>query len=78
MHLTRYIHLNPVTAFLVDKPQDWPFSSYQEFSGQIGEKDKLCAHSPFMHIEPGDYKEFVYSRIDYQRELAGIKRLFLE
>ncbi|NEP16125.1 MAG: transposase [Leptolyngbya sp. SIO4C1] len=29
--LTRYIHLNPVKAKLVQRPEDWEFSSYQEY-----------------------------------------------
>ena len=31
MHLTRYIHLNPVTARLVDDPRDWKYSSYESY-----------------------------------------------
>jgi REP element-mobilizing transposase RayT len=31
LHLTRYIHLNPVEAGLVKKAEDWDFSSYQEY-----------------------------------------------
>ena len=33
IHLSRYIHLNPVTAGLVTHPADWPFSSYQDYVG---------------------------------------------
>ncbi len=29
--LTRYIHLNPVRANLVENAEDWEFSSYQEY-----------------------------------------------
>ncbi|MBN1870037.1 MAG: transposase [Candidatus Omnitrophica bacterium] len=32
LHLTRYIHLNPVTANLVSSPEDWVFSSYAEYT----------------------------------------------
>jgi putative transposase len=32
-HLTRYIHLNPVRAGLVDHPADWPYSSYTDYIG---------------------------------------------
>lgn len=32
-HLSRYIHLNPVVAGLVQRPADWEFSSYREFIG---------------------------------------------
>ena len=31
LHLTRYIHLNPVKAKLVELPEDWEFSSYREY-----------------------------------------------
>jgi len=31
LNLTRYIHLNPVEAGLVQKPEDWEFSSYPEY-----------------------------------------------
>ncbi|HIK45239.1 MAG TPA: transposase [Leptolyngbyaceae cyanobacterium M65_K2018_010] len=31
LHLTRYIHLNPVKARLVEYPEDWEFSSYREY-----------------------------------------------
>lgn len=29
-----YIHLNPVTAALADRPEDWPHSSYAELVGE--------------------------------------------
>jgi REP element-mobilizing transposase RayT len=29
-HLARYIHLNPVAASLVARPQDWPYSNYNQ------------------------------------------------
>jgi putative transposase len=31
LHLTRYIHLNPVCGNIVDKAENWEFSSYQEY-----------------------------------------------
>jgi putative transposase len=33
VHLSRYIHLNPVQAGLVKRPEDWAFSSYREYVG---------------------------------------------
>jgi putative transposase len=33
LHLSRYLHLNPVLAGLVKKPEDWPFSSYNDYLG---------------------------------------------
>jgi putative transposase len=31
--LSRYIHLNPVRAGLVEKPEDYPWSSYRDYTG---------------------------------------------
>lgn len=76
LHLTRYIHLNPVTAYLVDRPEDWKFSSYKEFLGE--ENKKLCSFLNILDITPDCYKKFVDDRIDYQRQLAEIKKLVLE
>ena len=33
LQLARYIHLNPVAAGLVEKPEDWSFSSYRDTIG---------------------------------------------
>jgi len=37
LHLSRYIHLNPVRAGLVTKAEEWPYSSYADFIG-LGER----------------------------------------
>ena len=50
LNLTRYIHLNPVEANLVDKAEDWEFSSYQEYidlrQGSLPKWDGLGFLSP--------------------------------
>ena len=76
LHLTRYIHLNPVTALLVKKPEDWNFSSYKEYLRESPRK--ICEFEEFIPIEKNEYKLFVEERIDYQKELAKIKHLLLE
>ena len=78
LHLTRYIHLNPVTAFLADKPEDWPVSSYKEFLGEVEEDKKICRFEELLDIKPDLYKTFVDDRISYQRDLGKIKHLILE
>jgi putative transposase len=77
IHLTRYIHLNPVTAYLVDRPEDWKYSSYNEYIGEQ-EESKLCEWEAFLEIDPEDYRMFVEERKDYQRELQKIKHLTFE
>lgn len=77
LHLTRYIHLNPVTAHLVDKPEQWTFSSYLEYVAPSRVKRPLCEYSDLLDVRPRSYRSFVEEQIDYQRELAKIKHLTL-
>lgn len=78
IHLTRYIHLNPVTAYLVDRPELWQFSSYNEYLAEGLTEDKVCEFKHILEIKPSEYKKFVDDQISYQRELAAIKDLILE
>lgn len=75
LHLMRYTHLNPVTAHLVEKPENWAFSSYKEFLSQDG---VICKFNDILDIKPSVYRKFVNDRISYQRELAKIKKIILE
>lgn len=78
LHLTRYIHLNPITAYLVGKPEDWFASSYKEYLLEVENEDRLCNYNEILEINPKLYKEFVEDRVSYQRELARTKSLILE
>ncbi|MBL7156716.1 MAG: transposase [Candidatus Omnitrophica bacterium] len=78
LHLTRYVHLNPVTAYLVEKPEEWKHSSYREYIPENNDKEKLCRYEGLLHIEAGWYKGFVINGISYQRELAEIKTLLFD
>jgi len=74
LHLTRYIHLNPVTAYLVDKPEDWVWSSYREYLLKVPPGRKLCSYGSLLEINPDSYKKFVEDGISYQREMAKAKK----
>ena len=76
LHLTRYIHLNPVSASLVNKPEAWSASSYNEYIGTSG--DRVTDFQELIDMNPSDYRGFVEERIDQQRELEKIKHLILE
>lgn len=78
LHLTRYIHLNPVTAQLVNEPEKWSMSSYNEYLSVADENNRICNYNNILHTEPTTYRRFVEDRISYQRELAKIKELMLE
>ena len=59
LHLTRYIHLNPVTAGFAERPELWEYSSYQEYiglrAGTLPHPDAVLRHFP----SPAAYAEFV-------------------
>jgi REP element-mobilizing transposase RayT len=58
LHLSRYIHLNPVKANLVNKADEWGFSSYNVFIGKTN--DESIMHS-IITDQIDDYESFVNS-----------------
>ena len=78
LHVTRYIHLNPVTAYLVDNPGAWLYSSYKEYIGAIAKAEKICSFSEYLGMDIPSYIAFVSDQIGYQRELSSIKHLILD
>lgn len=78
IHLSRYIHLNPVTNFLVEDPKKYDYSSYKIYLGK--QKSDFINPSGVMadFSSPKLYEQFVLNQKDYQRELERIKHLMLE
>ena len=76
LHLTRYIHLNPTSDGLVDRPEDWEYSSYREYLNRADRP--LCNYAPYLTVNPEAYKAFVEDIQDYQRRLSEIKHLILD
>lgn len=81
IHLTRYIHLNPYTSYIVKDKDDletYPWSSFPEYIGKVStvvcNKDIIVER--FKDIT--NYRTFVFNQADYQRELGKIKHLTLE
>ena len=48
IELSRYIHLNPVRAGIVEKPEDYEYSSYRAFAS--GEEDKILDQSTILSM----------------------------
>ena len=72
LHLTRYIHLNPTSAGLVEKPLDWTYSSYGEYIGSAC-NNKICNFRDLIAMNQNCYRKFVESRIHDQRSLQILK-----
>ncbi len=68
LELSRYIHLNPVRAKMVEKPEDYHYSSYSSYIS--GKKDKMLNRGLILDLvtrRDGDasaeYKQFVEAAI---------------
>ena len=81
MHVSRYIHLNPVTAYMIGigDLEKYPFTSYMRY---VKNTDQNFINTKFLLSLFGGskkrYREFINDGVDYQRELARIKSLVLE
>ncbi len=73
LHVSRYIHLNPVSENRVKSPKEWGYSSYREYLGMVAEASCLCNYNDYMQISKKDYETFVIQRQDYQRILQIVK-----
>lgn len=75
LHLSRYIHLNPVVSNLVTELDNYPWSSYKNYIGV--RKSKLCDPRYILDSFPlsGTYEDFVLSQVDYGKELEVIKHM---
>ena len=77
LHLTRYIHLNPTSAGLVENSADWLFSSFNEYI-ESDKTRKLCNFDSIVNMDPKEYKKFVLDQKLYQRQLAMIKNIIID
>jgi putative transposase len=76
IHLSRYIHLNPVKAKLVQQPEEWEFSSYSEYAGL---RSGTLPKTEYIKTQIQD--ELVYQQFLADHNLPnsnGFKRLLLD
>lgn len=80
IHLSRYIHLNPVTSSIIEEKylESYEWSSYPEYLSINDENlvETRLVLNMFKSIK--DYQEFVVDHIEYAKTLDSIKHLSLE
>ncbi|MCL4386966.1 transposase [Patescibacteria group bacterium] len=77
IHVSRYIHLNPLVSYLVKDLNLYKWSSYREYiNGTKGICDKKDILAFFN--SPKQYKQFVLDQADYALNLELIKHQILE
>jgi len=78
LHLTRYIHLNPVSAGLIKNPEGWSYSSYNNFICDKQYKNSIIDINDLFDFTPKSYKYFVKDRASYQKGLSIIKSTLID
>lgn len=81
LHVARYIHLNPVTAFIlksVEELSNYPWSSYPIYIGK--QSSDIISTNEILNFFATKDKliEFTRDQVEYQRQLDKIKHLLLE
>lgn len=76
-HVSRYIHLNPVSAGIIPKEKinKYQWSSYNCYMNN--DNDTFVDKSEIMQFFPKNsaYIDFIHEHADYQQELQKIKTL---
>ncbi len=82
IHVSRYIHLNPYSSFVIKDIKDlesYQWSSFPEYIAQ-DEQEDICKKDTILSFfkNTEEYKKFVFDQADYQRELDRIKHLIID
>lgn len=80
LHVSRYIHLNPYTSYIVKTFEDlinYPWSSLKEY---LNNQTLICEVNTILDFfkNPKVYESFIRNQADYQRELHKIQHLLIE
>lgn len=77
VHLSRYIHLNPVVSGITNDPGGFEWSSYKDY---LSEKQSFVKSEIVLgnFVSKEDYEKFVQDQIDYGKSLETLKHLHLD
>lgn len=79
IHLSRYIHLNPVASSIIDEVMlnDYKWSSYPEYLLPSNIKSDIVSRDLVLSMfkSAQAYQKFVLDQVDYAKKLEAIKHL---
>lgn len=80
LHLSRYIHLNPHSSYVVKNIKDLEKYQWSSFLEYLEKRKGFCQKEIVLSFyrAPENYKKFVCDQAEYQRELQKIKHLTFE
>lgn len=77
VHLSRYIHLNPLVGYVTKNLESYPWSSYLEYiNGSKGFCEKDIILGQFKSKE--EYRDFILDQESYGKELELIKHQLID
>ncbi|MBI1982112.1 MAG: transposase [Candidatus Levybacteria bacterium] len=78
LHLSRYIHLNPLVGYITKDLENYRWSSYMEYIGFI--KNDTCSKEVVLDQfkSLSEYKQFVLDQEDYGKKLESIKHQLID
>lgn len=81
LHLSRYIHLNPHTSYLMRTVEELVNYQWSSFPGFLNlSQNNICSTTEILTYfkKSDDYRNFVFDQADYQRTLKMIEHLTFE
>lgn len=79
LHVSRYVHLNPLTSFVVKDFDDLVKYKWSSLAEYLNDRLDVCDLSILSFFKlPSGYKRFLEDQVGYQRELHRIQHLILE
>jgi len=79
-HVSRYIHLNPFSSYLIKNITDLKHFHWSSLKEYLNSKKELCELNYILSNfkNSHSYWKFIEDQSDYQRNLESIKHLILE
>lgn len=78
LHLSRYIHLNPLVAYLIKDLADYEWSSYNEYINS--KQEGICSKQEVLAFfkSSQEYKQFILDQVDYALQIAHLQHKLIE
>ena len=78
LHVSRYIHLNPIISYTAKDLKNFKWSSYNEYIGEP--KSILCSKEIILdQFKSGkEYEDFTLDQLEYARTLESVKHKLLD
>lgn len=78
LHLSRYIHLNPLVSLLIKDLKLYPWSSYHSYINSNANEPLIKDNILSFFKSASDYKKFIIDQADYGTTLEILKHLIID